>query len=136
MGYSGPSAYHHLTTLSYPAKALKSKTIILKDKKVKVNGKIEELESGLPYQVNIISSNGEIFKNGNIETVLTLSVIYKGKEIVDTLNNEQIIWTRVSRDPIGDQEWNRNHKGKGKSITITSDDVYSKAVFEVEIINL
>ena len=65
-----------------------------------------------------------------------MSVIYKGKEIVDTLNNEQIIWTRVSRDPIGDQEWNRNHKGKGKSITITSDDVYSKAVFEVEIINL
>ena len=116
--------------------SLKVDNTIFEQYETTVNGKIEELESGLPYQVNVFSSNGEIFKNGNIETVLTLSVIYKGKEIVDTLNNEQIIWTRVSRDPIGDQEWNRNHKGKGKSITITSDDVYSKAVFEVEIINL
>lgn len=71
----------------------------------------------------ISSSNGNIFKNNNIQTTLQATVFSWDENITDTLDHNQFIWTRVSDDAEADAEWNANHYGGTKSIEITNDDV-------------
>ena len=99
------------------------------------NTRIDEINEQKMYRLVITSSNGNIFKNGNINTTLTATVFSWDDNITDTLDSNQFIWTRVSDDAEADKEWNAAHFGGAKSIEITSDDVNVRATFFCDLID-
>ena len=86
------------------------------------------------FKVEIISKNGLIFKQGNVNTVLTAKVYENSKDVTDQLNAAVFKWTRVSEDPAADDAWNTEHFGGTKSISITTDDVRQRATFFCELV--
>lgn len=91
------------------------------------------IDGVLAYDVTIISSNGNVFKNRNIDTVLE-AVVRKGQEdITSTLSNSSFIWTRTSSDEEADELWNQEHAGVGYRIEIDQGDVDSQATFNCSI---
>lgn len=99
-----------------------------------MNTTIEEVSKDVTYDVEIVSTNGAIFKNGQISTTL-IAVVRKGAtDITDTIDASKFKWTRVSNDPTGDAAWNTSHFGGTKQVTVTKDDVYIKATFNCEIL--
>ena len=84
--------------------------------------------------LQIISSNGNIFKNGRVSTTLTVKVWSGDEEITDLFDANDFRWTRVSADTAGDQSWNQEHFGGSKSITITGDDVSTRATFFCDLV--
>lgn len=97
--------------------------------------RIDSIEEQKMYRLVISSSNGNIFKNGNISTVLTAAVYSWDTDITDTLDDNQFIWTRVSDDAEDDKLWNDAHYGGTKQITITNDDVKIRATFYCDLID-
>jgi phage minor structural protein len=95
--------------------------------------KANEIEDNIVYKVEIDSTNGDTFLNGNVDTFLVASV-YKGKDnITDTLPAISFEWKKTDKDGIEDIGWNNAVKGAGKSVAITKDDVNSKATFACEV---
>lgn len=99
------------------------------------NDRITEIEQQKMYRLVISSSNGNIFKNGNIQTTLYATVFSWDENITDTLDDNQFIWTRVSEDIDADADWNAAHFGGTKSIEITSEDVNVRATFFCDLID-
>lgn len=97
-------------------------------------GTIEDIiDETVAYSLIIESSNGNIFKNGEIETTLT-AVVKRGQEIVTSeIPSANFVWTRTSEDSTADAIWNEEHKGVGSQILITKEDVDSKATFKCSI---
>ena len=99
------------------------------------SGKFEDAatENDIAWKIEIISSNGLIFKNNIIDTVLSARV-YKGKkDMTDTLDASKFNWKRSSTDKTRDAKWN-DLEGVGvKEIRITSEDIQQKATFVCEI---
>ena len=85
------------------------------------------------YNVEITSSNGDIFQNNRIDTELTANVFIAGNDISSTIANENFTWKRISDDPVSDSKWN-NKNLKGKTIRITNADVTKKAIFICTVI--
>jgi hypothetical protein len=85
------------------------------------------------YQVQILSTQGDSFKNGNISTTL-LAVVYKDSQEYDSdgliLN---YTWTRDSGNPVADSTWAAGKVGAGNSIGITSADLINSATFFCEV---
>lgn len=101
----------------------------------RVSDRITTIEEQKMYRLVISSSNGNIFKNGNIQTTLYATVFSWDENITDTLDENQFIWTRVSDDAEADAAWNADHFGGSKSIEITSDDVEVRATFFCDLID-
>lgn len=97
--------------------------------------RITEIEQQKMYRLVISSSNGNIFKNGNISTTLYATVFSWDENVTDTLDDNQFIWTRVSEDTDADAVWNADHFGGSKSIEITSEDVHVRATFFCDLID-
>lgn len=97
--------------------------------------RVGEIEDQKMYRLVIFSSNGNIFKNGNIRTTLFAVVYSWDKNVTDTLDPNQFIWTRVSDDAEGDALWNDAHFGGTKSVEITTDDVKIRATFFCDLID-
>lgn len=93
------------------------------------------VDEKLNYEIYIYSSDGDIFKNNNIETTLTAYVRRGNMDISSQFNNDQFIWSRKSDNEQADIEWNRQHVGGTRSIHVTSDDVSGKATFTVELVD-
>lgn len=85
------------------------------------------------YRLDIISSEGNIFKNGQVDTVLDARLFKNGKDITDEIPASKFIWKRVSHDKAGDLAWNEAHKTGFKTITITNKDVFVKATFNCSV---
>ena len=86
--------------------------------------------------VQIISQNGLLFKNGIIQTTLK-AIVYRGKDnITDTLDANQFRWTKINADGSLDKTWNTIHAGGTKSITVTSEDIYRRAAFNCDIVEI
>lgn len=94
----------------------------------------QEIEQNITYAVQIDSTNGLVFKNGDVESVLSVRVMKGNEDVTDQFTDTQFCWTRVSKDTEGDLAWNEAHKYT-KSVRITGNDVYAKAIFNV-ILNL
>jgi len=105
------------------------------EKVEETNSRIDEINEQKMYRLVISSSNGNIFKNGNIETTLTATVFSWDENITDTLDPNQFVWTRVSDDAEADKEWNDKHYGGSKSIDITKEDVNIRATFFCDLID-
>ena len=90
-------------------------------------------ENDIAWKVEIISSNGLIFKNNVINTVLSAKV-YKGKkDMTDVLDASKFTWRRTSTNKERDARWN-DLEGIGvKEIIVTREDVNQRATFSCEI---
>lgn len=100
-----------------------------------VSDRITTIEEQKMLRLVIISSNGNIFKNGNVKTLLSAVVYSWDKDITDTLDANQFVWTRVSEDPETDKVWNEQHFGGAKSVVITGADVKVRATFYCDLID-
>ena len=100
-----------------------------------VSERITTIEEQKMLRLVITSSNGNIFKNGNVKTLLSAVVYSWDKDITDTLDANQFIWTRVSEDAEADKDWNEQHFGGAKSVAITSADVKVRATFYCDLID-
>ena len=89
--------------------------------------------SDIAWKIDIISTNGLVFKNNTVSTVLK-AIVYKGKRnVTETINASRFTWKRISNSEEDDIRWNET-KGKGvKEITLTTSDVYQRATFICEI---
>ena len=85
------------------------------------------------YVTNILSSNGERFYKNTVNSILTARLMKGSEDITDSTPDAYFLWRRVSNDSDADIVWNNNHAGV-KQITITSDDVYAKAVFNCDVL--
>ena len=86
-------------------------------------------ESDIAYKIDIISTNGNVFTNGNVHTEL-IAKVYKGyKEITDQLDVSKFQWTKILVDGTIDENWNNTHGRHKKSIVVTKQDVYQKSTF-------
>ena len=101
----------------------------------KMEERVSTIEDQKMYRLVISSSNGNIFKNGIINTTLYATVFSWDENVTDTLDPNQFIWTRVSDDAAADAVWNADHAGGTKSIVITSDDVTARATFFCDLID-
>lgn len=102
-----------------------------------LNGTKQELDSvknNIVYKVEIFSTNGGVFKNGNSNTTLEARVYHGMKDVTDTINASKFRWTRVSVDRAGDDIWNANNIGGKKSVAITPVDIKGRATFNCEIL--
>lgn len=107
-------------------------TKVAKIAKVKQGTPGEDGES--PYNVELISSNGLIFKNGVISTIIH-AIVFKGNEnITDLLDANQFRWTKTNADGSPDLIWNAMHAGGTKSIIIETNDVNKRATFSCDIV--
>lgn len=97
--------------------------------------RVTEIEEKKMYRLVISSTNGNIFKNGNIKTTLYATVYSWDDDITDSLDPNQFIWTRVSEDAEADKLWNSAHYGGAKQITITTEDVKVRATFFCDLID-
>lgn len=96
---------------------------------------VEGLKTEINYDVEIISTNGNIFKNGQISTKL-MAIVRRGSEdITSTIDANRFKWSRISNDIEGDLLWNTNHFSGTKEITITKDDVNVRATFNCSILD-
>lgn len=100
-----------------------------------VSDRVTEIEEQKMYRLVITSSNGNIFKNGNIATTLSAQVYSWDENITDSLDPNQFVWTRVSEDADSDKLWNAAHYGGAKQIVITTDDVKVRATFFCDLID-
>lgn len=96
---------------------------------------ITTLQNSLPYTSYITSSNGNVFKDGQISTTLTCTVMNGQTDITSTLVATQFVWTRISSDTTGDQTWNQNHVGIGNVVTVTNSDVNVRATFQCQVMS-
>lgn len=85
------------------------------------------------YIVTVESSNGNQFLNGEMVTLLTATVIKGSHDITARVPYNAFNWTRLSDNPDGDKVWNEMHTAVGNQITVTSADVYRRAVFNCEV---
>ena len=81
------------------------------------------------YRVEVISSNGTVFKNGNINCTITAHVYSWDDEITNTLQASAFQWTKINDDGSYDTAWNTAHANSGNSVTITSADVNVRGIF-------
>lgn len=85
------------------------------------------------YKVDIISTNGLVFKNDNIATTLIARVYKNNTDITDTINSQYFKWTKINADGTLDTAWNTSHIGGFKQVTITGAEVSQRASFTCEI---
>lgn len=83
-------------------------------------------ESSLTVQID--SSNGNIFKGNNINTILTCHVYYGTQEVTDRVT--KFNWIKINQDGEIDTTWSRMSTS---AITISEADVWSKANFKCEV---
>lgn len=99
----------------------------------KAQQNIEEIMDDVVYKIEIRSSGGWIFRNGQINTVLSAK-IYRGMDdITDTVPVSGFIWTKTDKDGNVDAAWNALHVNVGKAVTITRDHVDQKANIQCDI---
>jgi len=84
--------------------------------------------------VVIHSTNGDVFRNGQIQTVLTARV-FSGRDEID-LDGTMFIyrWYKTDNAGVPDWVWNTQHQHSFKSFTLTKNDVDNRASFTCEII--
>lgn len=103
------------------------------DKIQNLISKAEEKWNATSYKVEILSSDGLMFRNGTISTVLEARIYRGGVDITSTVDANYFQWTRKSNYPDADTAWNNTWAGGRKTINITGQDVNHRATFQCEV---
>jgi hypothetical protein len=96
---------------------------------------VDAVKDNIVYKVEIISSNGNVFKNGQIFSTLEARVYHGANDVTATIDANRFRWTRVSDDESGDASWNSAHFSGTKSVSITPSDVPIRATFQCSILS-
>ena len=104
----------------------------LKDLICRGNITLEIVDDFVLYKAELMSSIGNIFRNNDTETEITLSV-FKGLDDI-THKFTDIEWKRFTFDSNGegDKTWGDKHKGK-RTITVTKEEIEGKAVIQCAV---
>lgn len=89
------------------------------------------VEDSIGYNCYITSSNGDTFINGNVNTILTITVV-KGKEdITDTLNESNFEWKKIGYNGLVDTTWTPEYVNNTRhtQVKINAEDIAQKATF-------
>ena len=85
------------------------------------------------YSLHVESDSGTVFRNHMVETTLRARLYKAGTEITDRIPDEQFLWSRISDDAESDALWNAEEH-RGRTLRITGEDVWRKAVFNCEVL--
>jgi hypothetical protein len=85
------------------------------------------------YSIYIASTGGTVFKNGIVTTTLAARVMKGGVDVTDKIPENRFRWQRISENAESDALWN-SADHRGKTLEISGEDVYRKAVFDCEVI--
>lgn len=104
----------------------------LKDLICRGNITLEIVDDSALYKAELMSSIGNIFRNNDTETEITLSV-FKGINDI-THKFTDIEWKRFTFNSNGedDKSWGDKHKGK-RAITVTKEEIEGKAVIQCAV---
>jgi hypothetical protein len=90
------------------------------------------IDNSDPLQVVITSTGGDVFKNGQGSTTLT-AVVYQAGEEVDASGKGTYTWTKYNKDGEIDTSWGTSGKKTGKTLSVSTSDVATKATFMVDV---
>ena len=90
------------------------------------------IDNSDPLQIIVTSTGGDVFKNGQGTTVLT-AVCYQAGSEVDAAGNGSYTWTKYNKDGVVDTSWGTNGSKTGKTLSVSSADVDTKATFMVVV---
>ena len=90
------------------------------------------IDNSDPLQVIISSTGGDVFKNGEGSTVLT-AVCYQAGAEVDASGTGTYTWTKYKKDGTVDTSWGTSGTKTGKTLSVSSSDVDTKATFMVVV---
>lgn len=107
--------------------------VVLTDKTLDVE--INDIKINVTYKVDIISTNGNIFKGESYSTTLLARVYHGSVDVTDTIEDNRFRWTRISNDSASDNLWNTSHYGGTKQISVTKEDILSRATFQCVILD-
>ena len=88
------------------------------------------IDNSDPLQIIVTSTGGDVFKNGQGTTVLT-AVCYQAGSEGDAAGN--YTWTKDNKDGVVDTSWGTNGSKTGKTLSVSSADVDTKATFMVVV---
>lgn len=103
-----------------------------------VNSKPGQGNSAKQYRVEMISTQGNIIKDKQFNTILK-AVLYEDNEDVTAIKDKKYFkWARFSgnteKDQIADAKWNLKWANGAKEIPITHEDVNRNAMFQVQFV--
>ena len=90
------------------------------------------IDNSDPLQVIVSSTGGDVFKNGVGTTVLT-AVCYQAGAEVDAAGNGTYTWTKYDKNGAIDTAWGTNGTKTGKTLSVSTSDVDTKATFMVVV---
>ena len=105
----------------------------------KVSKKIAEIDKDgteiytATFSDNKVKLSGDVFKNGVGSTVLK-AVVYQAGVEVDAAGSGTYTWTKYNKDGAIDTSWGTSGKKTGKTLSVSSSDVATKATFMVEVV--
>lgn len=85
------------------------------------------------YRIEIITNDSQIITTKDQLATLSCKVYSWGDDITSTLSDEAFNWIRTSNSPETDAEWNNKHKGIGKTLVVSSQDIIFNASFSCEV---
>lgn len=91
------------------------------------------IDNSDPLQIIVTSTDDDVFKNGQGTTVLT-AVCYQAGSEVDAAGNGSYTWTKYNKDGVVDTSWGTNGSKTGKTLSVSSADVDTKATFMVVVV--
>lgn len=90
------------------------------------------IDNSDPIQVVITSTGGDVFKNGQGSTVLT-AVCYQAGAEIDSAGKGTYKWTKYNKDGAVDTSWGTSGSKTGKTLSVSTSDVDTKATFMVVV---
>lgn len=90
------------------------------------------IDNSDPIQVVITSTGGDVFKNGQGSTTLT-AVCYQAGTEIDAAGQGTYTWTKYNKDGAVDTAWGTNGSKTGKTLSVGTADVDTKATFMVVV---
>lgn len=94
----------------------------------------KKIEDNLQYKLEVSSSNGNIFTNGQIDTYLTVTLYRGNNDVTNDYPDSHFIWSRQSSDSDLDDYWNSQHTAGSRTLHITREDIFKKAQFRCSFI--
>jgi len=95
---------------------------------------LDDVSANVNYRVEILSTNGNAFRNDNISSTLIAKVYHGANDITSTVPQGNFTWKRVSDDNDADNAWNLLYSNFHSNVlVIDSDDVAGRATFNCEV---
>ena len=91
--------------------------------------KIAEIENNVVYKVDLTSTKGLTFKNGNLDTEIYATAYYGSTDITATLPNSAFVWQKTNNAGEHDASWELAHLNIGPIFTVTYSEVLGKSNF-------